>query len=81
MRCGHVEKWGKTPCLHRMASGVPFLGPWAKVRLTGVDLGQEEELLIIWGPLAGLSWSGTSTKWAHEITPDMAYNPPQDLYT
>ena len=35
----------------------------------------------MWGPFAGLSWSGTPAKRAHEMTPNMPYKPTQALYT
>ena len=81
---GHVEKWeiaNNTPCSHRISSGALSMGPWAKVRLWSVDLGYEEGLRLIWGPLAGGSWSGTPAKWAHEISPYLPYNPTQAVYT
>ena len=74
LRCspsGHVEKCknaNNTPCLHRITSGVLSMGHWVKVRLSSVDLGSEEELCLIWGPLAGLSWNGTPAGAAHQMT-------------
>ena len=74
MRCspsGHLENCenaNSTPCLHHVASGVLSMGPWVEVRFLRADLGYEEGLRLIWGPLACLSWSGTPAKWAHEMT-------------
>ena len=59
------------PCPERIASDVLSMGPWAKGRPSSVDLGYEEGLHLIWGPLAGLSKNGTGAKWAHEISPNI----------
>ena len=55
--------------------------PWAKVGPSSVDLGHEEGLHLIWGPLADLSKNGTPAKWAHEMTPYVVYIPYRALST
>ena len=78
---GKMQITFTTPCLWCIASGVLSMGRWVKVRLPSVELGSEEGLPLICGPLAGFSWNGTPAKWAHEKKPYLPNNPTQALYT
>ena len=52
----------------RLPKSQTTTGPWVKVGLSSVDFGQKEGVSLIWGLLAGSSWTGTPAKWAHEMT-------------